>query len=201
VNIIRLPGVLEDDNQKLDDLFTSLREQSSENYYKSLCNAINQFLRTGGKRIPGSSSTSIFIRPAELAQFMSDLIGVINTTSLPNPDALIGQYLLTRFNDGIAKKTKDEFQQRLLLYADQYAKENLQNIETEIEKEETNIKLHEERNRLTEGYITKMKQLAEERIYGRNSILLNFNLFQNRLNEMREEMNQYKDPELLIEGI
>lgn len=201
VNIVRLPELLEDDSQKVDDLFTSLRDLSCEKYYTSLSDAIVQFLRSGGKRIPGSSSCFTFIRPAELAQFMSDLIDVISGTIDPNPDQLIGRYLLTRFNDHIVKKMIAKFKQELLLHADLYAKENLKKKETENEREQTNTELQEARDHLTQDYLNEMRQSAEKQIYGHNSVLLSCDLFQMRLREIQGEMNNYKEPDLLIQGI
>lgn len=201
VNIIRLPESLENDDINFDGLFMSIRDQSCQNYHSSLRYAIDQFLRTGGKRIPGSSSSLTYIRPAELAQFMSDLINVINGTTVVDPDQLFGKYLLVRFDVHIVPKMMEKFRQQLLLYVDRYAKENLHEKENSGSQAQTNRNLQEERDRLTAYYITKMKQLAEEQIYGRNSNLLNSNLFTARLNEVRNDMDSYNEPELLIQGI
>ena len=93
-NICSLPGEFLNDKLKCNELFTLLRTTSSEDYYKSLCTTIDRLLESRGKRLPGTSSVPLFVRPAELTQLIIDLIDVINTDSMPNPDQVIGKYLL-----------------------------------------------------------------------------------------------------------
>lgn len=200
-NITHLPNVFKEDDYMIDDLFTLLRDKSHEDYYKSIYSAIERFTLSAGKRLPGSSSPTLFVRPAELAQLMNDLIDVINKDKIPNPDGLIGKYLLRRFNDEVVIQKEAEFKKELILYAEDYAKKNLKKRETEIEKNKNDNDLKEKRNSLINKYIEKMKKLAETKIYGSNSILLNSDLFINNLNQVAERMNHYTDPEILFNEI
>lgn len=65
----------------------------------------------------------------------------------------------------------------------------------------TDHDLKAKRFSLINKYIEKIKTLAEIKIYGSNSILLNSDLFINKLIEVEERMNQYNDPEILFNEI
>jgi hypothetical protein len=200
-NITYLPHVFKEDDFMIDDLFTMLREKSNEEYYKSLYAAIERFTLSAGKRLPGSSSPTLFVRPAELAQLINDLIDVINKDKISNPDELIGKYLLQRFKDEVVIQKETEYKKELLLYTEDYGKKNLKKKETDIEKNKANNDLKDKRNFLINKYIEQMKKLAETKIYGSGSILLNSDLFINNLNEVIERMNHYSDPEILFNEI
>jgi hypothetical protein len=197
-----------------------LREESNKDYYQSLRAAIERFTRSAGKRLPGSSSPTLFIRPGELAQLMEELIYVINKDKEPNADELIGRHLLRRFNDEVVTEQKAKFEDALLRYAVDYAKNNLKKKETEkivtdqalievektvtdqalieVEKATTYGALTEKRNALIREYMEKMKQLAETKIYGSDSILLRSDLYMRRLTEVAEQMNHYNESEIFI---
>ena len=200
-NICSLPGEFLNDKLKCNELFTLLRTTSSEDYYKCLCTTIDRFLGSRGKRLPGTSSVPLFVRPAELAQLIIDLIDVTNTDSMPNPDQVIGKYLLTRFDDEIVKQKQIGFEQALLSYADRYVKEHIKGKQTEREKEESKNKLNEERDRLMKHYISVMRRLAETKIYGYNSILLESEAFQEKLIKAKENMSHYREPDTFMEAV
>lgn len=207
-NITYLPHDFKENEYKINDLFRMLREKPNKDYYQSLRAAIERFTLSAGKRLPGSSSSTLFIRPGELAQFMQELICVINRDKKPNADELIGRHLLRRFNDEVVIEQKVKFEDVLLRYAIDYAKNNLKKIETgktvtnqasiEAEKTTTYDALTEKRNALIREYSEKMKQLAETKIYGSDSILLRSDLYMRRLTEVAEQMNQYNEPEIFI---
>ncbi|CAF1485077.1 unnamed protein product, partial [Rotaria sordida] len=103
VNLDYLPRSLFNNDQKLH-LYTILRHESSQQYFESLQAAIKELLSNGGKRLPGSHYSPLFIRPAELIGLMSDLIGVLNENKMSHADALINRYLCNRFtNDLLAR--------------------------------------------------------------------------------------------------
>ncbi|CAF0863263.1 unnamed protein product [Rotaria sordida] len=200
-NVSYLPICFRDDSQLADDIFTQLREASSECFYTSLSDVIRQLLKSGGKRLPGSYSNLLYVRPAELAHLMGDLIDIINADTSPNPDELIGKYLLERFEQEIVKKKIAEFQGNLLSTTKSYLKKNLRKRETETQMNDNNIILSNERNHLTKQYIKEITKLAEEKIYGPHSVLLTLELFKSSLDHVRKAMDEYQDPELLIEKI
>ena len=200
-NIGYLPEIFRNDTLSLGDICTGLQQKSSEDYHKLLRKAIGQFVETGGKRLPGSNSRILFVRPGELANIMSELIEVLNSRTAPNADELIGKYLLIRFNDEIAKEQIAKFKNELLLFAERYAKENLAKDETETQRKETNFNLAKEHNRLKQHYIEEMKKNADRRIYGPNSKLLESHRFKENLHDIEKDMDLYQDPEIFIAEI
>ena len=200
-NITYLPNYFKDDDRTMSDMYSALREQANSEYYTYLKAAVERFTQSAGKRLPGSSSPTLFFRPVELTQFMSDLIDVINQDKEPNPDELIGRYLLKRFIDEVAIQKRVEFRRDLLQYAENYATNNLKKEEEATERQNTNDKLRLKRMSLIDEYINLLEKQAEEKIYGSNSILLKSTLFNEKLQDIRKQMEVYDDPEILFEEV
>ncbi|CAF1482437.1 unnamed protein product [Rotaria magnacalcarata] len=156
---------------------------------------LKKFLETQQKRLPGSNVIpALLIRPAELALFMTDLIHVINQARDPNPDELIGQCLLKRFSDEIIK-TEAEFQEKFFAKVASYAKSKIDEKDTKFNPDTVKTELEQERRNLIENYIEKMWDLAKNRIYNSNSILLSSQSLQNCIEEAQVRLNSYRDPE------
>ncbi|CAF1339040.1 unnamed protein product [Rotaria sp. Silwood1] len=215
VNIDYLPRKLVNNNEKLD-IHTILREESSKEFYTSLQIAIKKLLSNGGKRLPGSQQSSLFVRPAELTAIMSDLIDVLNENKMPNADILISRYLLTRFMNEIVEQQVAEFQEKLLAYAHNTlgdAMSKRQKPETPNEISATDNQMKDERDRLTTQYIGAIIRLARYQIYGLDTILSSeyvdvneqekalFELpksVQEKIKDIKTQMNGYQEPELFI---
>ncbi|CAF4296875.1 unnamed protein product [Rotaria sp. Silwood2] len=215
INIDYLPRKLVNNNETLD-IHTILREESSKEFYTSLQAAIEKFLSNSGKRLPGSKQLSLFIRPAELTALMSDLIDALNENKMSNADTLINRYLLTRFMNEIMEQQIAEFQEKLLEFADHTLGDALskrQKPETSNEIHTTDNQMKDERDRLTTKYLGVMIRLARYQIYGLDTILSNDYVdineqekallelprsVQEKIKDIRTQMNGYQEPELFI---
>ncbi|CAF0911486.1 unnamed protein product [Didymodactylos carnosus] len=214
VNLDYLPRSLMNNSETLDT-YTLLR--SSPEYFESLKAAIYQLLSHSGKRLPGSGSDLLFVRPAELAALMGELIDVLNNDKMPNPDALIGRYLLTRFTDQIVEQQMAQFKEEILADTEHVLCSPMRKQhtpETPDELNATNTKMRDIRNRLITKYLGTVVGLARYQIYGLDSnlsegydnvdqqkqALLGLpKLVQDELINLQAQMNRYQEPELLIE--
>lgn len=218
VNIDYLPRALMNNNENLD-ICTLLRNESSQEYFVSLQNAVSKLLLNGAKRLPGSQNSSLFVRPAELTALMSDLIDVLNENKMPNADALISRYLLTRFLNEIVKQQIAEFQAELLAFAHNTLGDVMskrQTPETPSEIYTTDNKMKDERDRITIKYLGTMIRLARYQVYGLDTTLSNDYVdidqqekalvdlpkpAQEQLKDIKTQMNGYQEPELFIKHL
>jgi hypothetical protein len=215
VNIDYLPRSLLNNNDKLD-IHTILRKESSEEFYTSLQTALKTLLSNGGKRLPGCQHSSLFIRPAELTALMSDLIDVLNENKMPNADALISRYLLTRFKNEIVEQHIAEFEEKLLAYASNTLATAMSQRKTPETGDEINItdtQMKDARDRLTIEYLGVMIRSARYQIYGLDTTLSNDYIdvnqqekallelpksAQENIKDIKIRMNGYQEPELFI---
>ncbi|CAF4156012.1 unnamed protein product [Rotaria sordida] len=215
VNLDYLPRSLFNNDQKLH-LYTILRHESSQQYFESLQAAIKELLSNGGKRLPGSHYSPLFIRPAELIGLMSDLIGVLNENKMSHADALINRYLCNRFTSEIVEIQIAQFKEELYAYVLNTvctAMKNRQTPETGSEINETDAKIKQERDRLVTKYLGTMIRIARYQICGLDSSLSDSyvdadqqnkafldlpRLIQHEFDNIRAQMNGYQEPELLV---
>ncbi|CAF3688894.1 unnamed protein product [Rotaria sp. Silwood1] len=218
VNIDYLPRPLMNNNDKLD-IHTELRKDAHQEFYASLKTAVKRMLSNGGKRLPGSRHSSLFIRPAELAALMSDLIDVLNENKMPNADALITRYLLTRFDKEIVEQHVAEFELKLLEYAQDTLGDTMRKRnkpETPDQIKATDNQMKDERDRVTTEYLGMMIGLARYQIYGFDEKLSNGyanvidqekalqelpRAIQLKIDNIEKQMNGYQEPESCIRMI
>jgi hypothetical protein len=112
-------------NSRSINLGSLLRNEESHKYFKSIKSAINKLLASGGKRLPGSNAENLFIRPAELATLMGDLVKIINQDKEPKTDELVDRYLTSRFIAEVEKENMARFNRDLLKYAKEVLCEEL----------------------------------------------------------------------------
>ena len=134
-------------------------------------------------------------------QWTGGPVGPVDSGPVDGAPSPVHPYLLTRFDDEIVKQKQIGFEQALLSYADRYVKEHIKGKQTEREKEESKKEQNEERDRLIECYISEMRRLAETKIYGYNSVLLESELFQEKLTKAKENMNRYREPDAFMEAV
>ena len=211
-----LPIELRRDSQNLD-IWSILHNQQCQQYLKSVENLIQQLLTTGGKRMMGSRA---YIQPAELAHFMLELINLINKDKIPNPDSLVERFLRARFVDDIVKEEKANFDRDILSYAQQILCPFItqkQRVETPEEKHQVDQQMGQERQKLTLKYLSVMVHLARfnifcydeklciktysnEREYRDACQTLPRSII-NELDNVEQQMNEYRKPEHLIDEV
>ena len=179
--------------------------------------AIEKMLASGGKRLPGSNAEHLFVRPAELANLMGDLIKVINLGREPKTDDLIDRYLSNRFQAEIEKEQMAIFHRDLFKYAKEVLCAELNRLnrsQTDEEKIDMDQRLKTQQQQLKKTCYDKMIDLAQVNILGLNSSLESafthdirrqevFHEFplplQHRFNILEIEMNNARDGEILVE--
>ncbi|CAF1066971.1 unnamed protein product [Rotaria sordida] len=212
----RLPDSLADDAKDLD-VWSLLREENSETYFNSVKSLLDQLLSTGGKVLPGSGNERLYIRPSELASFMSELVKAINNDKMPNPDSLVERYLRARFENEIVEVQIAAFNAELFAHAQELCQtiEERQRLETDEEISELNEKMGNVRHNLTENYLGKIIQLTRYEIFGldKKKVTKDFRSsnekeaaakqlptsIQIELIEVERTMNKYQKGEELIE--
>lgn len=216
VNLGHLPSQLLDNSPKLD-VYQILRSEQLKEYFESLQSFTKNLLSNGGKRLPGCYHSSLYIRPGELTALMSDLIDVLNDNKMPNADALINRYLLTRFKQEIINQQMAEFKEALLLYVENLLQAAIEkktrSPATPIQKNNIEEQTKTEQHRLILKYFGVMICRGRCEIYGldsasaddysdineQNSAILDLpKPAQEYLNDIKIQMNEYKEPELLI---
>ncbi|CAF4716856.1 unnamed protein product, partial [Rotaria magnacalcarata] len=215
VNIDYFPRSLMRNDDKLD-IYAELRKDSNNEFYQLLEKAVKKLLSNGGKRLPGCQSSSLYIRPAELAALMNDLIDVLNENKMPNADALINRYLLTRFMDEIVAQRLEDFQEKLLEYANSTLGNTMskrKTPETSDELRVTNDQLKAEHDRLAIKYVGMIIRLARYQIYGLDKTLSDDYAtvdekekalselprpVQEKITDIKIQMNEYREPELFL---
>ena len=178
-----------------------------------------ELLLSGGKRLPGSNAENLYIRPAELATLMGDLVKIINQDKEPRTDELVERYLTNRFTSEIEKEYMARFHRDLLQYAkDVLCKElnKLNRPQSESERTEMDERFKKEYNELKRKCYDTMICRTRCNILGRDlSLRTGFNddherqqafhdlpvPIQHRLNIVESEMNNAREAQMLIEQI
>ncbi|CAF1282609.1 unnamed protein product [Rotaria sp. Silwood1] len=216
INIDHLPRSLMKNTQTLD-LYLLLREKEVCQYFESIQTAIRALLASGGKRLPGSTTDKMFVRPVELASFMGELIEVINGDKLPNPDSLIGRYLTDRFINGVEKECLARFKNDLLYYTKEVlCKElgELQRPQTETEMSNIYEAMKKKHADTVQYFFDIIINRVRYEILGLDeSLRAEFNdekqrqksldqipvFLRHRLTLIEAQMNDYQEPIMLIE--
>jgi hypothetical protein len=184
---------------------------------KSIDTAIRALLTSGGKRFPGSTANKMFVRPAELATFMGELIDVINGNKVPNPDSLFERRLAERFTVEIERESLARFKNDLLQFATEILDNELykrQKPLTETEIARINEKLSKKHADTKDNFMDVIIRRARYQIVGSDeSLMPEFRdenerqkavkqlpqSIQHRLNIIDVKMNEYQEPKLLIQ--
>ena len=216
INIDYIPRSLMANSLSLD-VYSLLRTKESRQYFKSIQMATNKLLASGGKRLPGSNAENLFVRPAELANLMGDLIKVINQDREPRTDSLVDRYLTNRFHAEIEKEQIARFHRDLIKYAKEVLCEELNQLkrpQKEEEKIDMDQRLKTQHKELKRKCYDTMIGLIRHNILGLDSSLVSSFLNENRrqeafndlplsikhrLNILEIEMNNTRDAEVLVE--
>lgn len=216
INIDYLPRSLMVNSPSLD-VYSLLRNKESRQYFKSIQMTLDKLLANGGKRLPGSNAENLFVRPAELANLMGDLIKTINQDREPKTDDLLNRYLTNRFHTEIEKEQIARFHRDLIKYAKDVLCEELNELkrpQTEKEKVDIDQRLKRQHQELKRKCYDTMIGLTRYNILGLDSSLVSsfsdethrqeaFNelplSFQHRLNIVEIEMSNTREAEILVE--
>ncbi|CAF1401964.1 unnamed protein product, partial [Rotaria sordida] len=120
-----------------------------------------------GKVLPGAAQGQ-YIRSEEFAKLIMELIDLINSNHMPNPDSILERYLRTRFVQEVVADQIQLFKNELYLYVLNVICPviyDLKRLETEQERMQLNDELNRERKCLTKFYINTMIQLAKSKIF------------------------------------
>jgi hypothetical protein len=120
----------------------------------------------GGKVLPGAAHGQ-YIRSEEFAKLIMELIDLINSNHMPNPDSILERYLRTRFVQEVVAEQIKLFKNELYLHTLHVICPviyDLKRLETEQERMQLNNQLNRERKRLTKLYINTMIELAKSKI-------------------------------------
>lgn len=216
IHIDYIPKTLMSNSRSLD-IHSLLRNEESRSYFKSIKSGINTLSESGGKRLPGSNAQNLYIRPAELAALMGDLIKIINQDKEPKTDELLDRYLTNRFKSEIEKEHMGRFNRDILIYAKDVLCEELNQLnrpQNETESIAMDEKLKKKHNEFKKKCYDTMICLTRSNILGIDSSVLSS--FQNetqrqeafqslplpiqhRLNILEVEMNNIREAEILIE--
>lgn len=215
VSIDHLPRSLTKNAQNLD-VHSLLRKEESVAYLESVYTAIRVLLASGGKRFPGSNANKMFVRPAELASFMGELIDVINRDKIPNPDLLFERHLANRFTAEIEIESLAKFKNDLMWYAKEMLEKTLYRLKrplTDAEIAETDEEMKQEHVKIKTTYMDAIIRRARYEIVGvdqslrrdfkddkeRQTAVRQLPLsIQHRLTIVETQMNDYQEPQHFI---
>lgn len=215
VNIDYLPRSLMP-NVKARDVHSLIRNEASSLYFQSINTAISALLESAGKRFPGSIAEHMFMRPSELAHFMSELINNINQDKVPNLISVIEKGLADRFTDEIENESLVRFKHDCMAYAINKIRTELKNSDkplTEALMATINKQMEEEHKNLKRSFLDNCVGRLRCEILGidehpvtkfqddqqREKALREVpTLIQHRLKLLEAEMDHYQEPKEFI---